>query len=92
MTCETERLTRLPRGFEAAKGSPVADYVCWKNYLTDIAVSDADMLSPDLVGRIVDFALSAQPLLDWGWAAAADDIPPPLALRMPSRPLPKPDF
>ena len=47
-----------------------------------------------LVARhgIVDFALAAQPLLEWGWAAQADDIPPPLALRMPSRPLPTPDF
>jgi len=27
-----------------------------------------------------------------GWAAEADDIPPPLALRMPTRPLPPPDF
>jgi len=92
VTCEDERLSRLPRGFEAAKGSPVADYVCWKNYLTDLAISDDDMLSPDLMGRIVDFALAARPLLDWGWAAAADDIPPPLTLKMPTRPLPRPDF
>src|SRR5580704_3159424 len=35
VTCENERLTRLPRGFDAAKGSAVADYVCWKNFLTD---------------------------------------------------------
>jgi len=92
VTCENERLMRLPRGFEAAKESPIADYVCWKNYLTDVAVSDADMQSPDLVGRIVDFTLAARPLLDWGWDAAADDIPPPLTLKMPTRPLPRPDF
>jgi uncharacterized protein (TIGR02453 family) len=92
VTCENERLTRLPRGFETAKDTSVADYVCWKNYLTDVAISDDDMLSPDLVGRIVDFALAARPLLDWGWDAAADDIPPPLALKMPTRPLPLPDF
>lgn len=92
VTCENERLSRLPRGFDAAKGTPVADYVCWKNFLTDIRIGDDDMLSPDLVGRIVDFALAAQPLLDWGWAAATDDIPPPLTLKMPTRPLPRPDF
>jgi uncharacterized protein (TIGR02453 family) len=92
VTCENERLTRLPRGFDAAKGSAVADYVCWKNFLTDRMVSDDDMCSPDLVGRVVDFAVSALPLLEWGWAAEADDTPPPLTLKMPARPLPEPDF
>jgi uncharacterized protein (TIGR02453 family) len=92
VSCENERLSRLPRGFEAAKDSAVADYVCWKNFLADVSISDAEMQSADLVGRIVEFALSVQPLLDWGWAAEADDVPPPLALKMPSRPLPKPDF
>ena len=92
VTCENERLTRLPRGFDAAKDTPVADYVCWKNFLTDRMVGDDEMCAPDLVGRIVDFAVSALPLLQWGWAAEADDVPPPLALKMPTRPLPKPDF
>lgn len=92
VTCENERLTRLPRGFDAAKGSVVADYVCWKNFLTDRAVGDDEMCSPELVGRIVEFAVSALPLLDWGWAAEADDVPPPLTLKLPTRPLPKPDF
>jgi uncharacterized protein (TIGR02453 family) len=92
LTCENERLSRLPRGFEAARGSPAADYVCWKNFLADTKIGDDEMQSPDLVGRIVEFALAARPLLDWGWAAEADDIPPPLALRMPTRPLPQPDF
>ena len=92
VSCEKERVTRLPRGCEAAKGSRVADYVCWKNFLADTAISDAEMGSPDLVGRIVEFAVAARPLLDWGWAAEADDTPPPLTLKMPSRPLPAPDF
>ncbi len=92
VTCENERLARLPRGFEAAKGSPVADYVCWKNFLADIAIGDADMQSPALAGRIVEFARAALPLLEWGWAAEADDVPPPLALKLPTRPLPRPDF
>jgi len=92
VSCENERLARLPRGFEAATGTAVADHVCWKNFLVDIAFSDAEMQAPDLAGRIVDFALAALPLLDWGWAAEADDIPPPLTLKMPGRPLPAPDF
>jgi uncharacterized protein (TIGR02453 family) len=92
VSCVDERLSRPPRGFEAAKGGPVADYVCWKNFIVEAPVSDAEMQSPGLVARIVDFVRATRPLLDWGWAAAADDTPPPLALKMPARPLPKPDF
>jgi uncharacterized protein (TIGR02453 family) len=86
------QLARLPRGFETARGTPVADYVRWKTFIVDVPLTDTEMQSPDLVGRIIDIALVTRPLLDWGWAALADDIPPPLALRMPTRPLPKPDF
>ena len=86
------RLSRPPRGFEAARETPVADYVCWKSFTTHRPLADADLQSPGLIGDIVDFALATRPLLDWGWAAADDEPPPPLALRMPARPLPKPDF
>jgi uncharacterized protein (TIGR02453 family) len=86
------RLARLPRGFEAAKGTAAADYICWKNFIVDVALSDAEMQSPNLVDRILDIAAATQPLLQWGWAAEADDIPPPLALKLPTRPLPRPDF
>jgi uncharacterized protein (TIGR02453 family) len=92
LTCENERLTRPPRGFESAKDTPIADYVCWKNFLAHVAFSDGEMQQPDLADRIVELARATRPLLDWGWAAEADDIPPPLALKMPTRPLPQPDF
>ena len=87
-----ERLSRPPRGFEAAKGTPVADYVGWKSFTTHAALSDAEMQSPALVDRIVDFARTALPLLEWGWAAVDDEAPPPLLIRKPTRPLPEPDF
>jgi len=86
------QLARLPRGFETAKGTPIADYVCWKTFIVDMPLRDAEMQAPDLVERIVEMAVATRPLLDWGWAAEADDIPPPLALKMPTRPLPRPDF
>jgi uncharacterized protein (TIGR02453 family) len=91
VTTDTQ-LARLPRGFEAAKGAAVAEYLCWKTFIVDVPLSDADLQSPDIVDCIVDIALATRPLLDWGWAAEADDIPPPLALKMPTRPLPAPDF
>ena len=85
------KLSRPPRGFEAAKGTPAEDYVTWKSFTAHALLSDAEMQSPALVERIVDFARLAWPLLEWGWAAA-EDAPPPLPIPELARPLPKPDF
>ena len=87
-----ERLSRPPRGFEAAKGTKVAEYVGWKSFTAHAALSDAEMQSPAVVDRIVDFAHTALPLLEWGWAAVDGEAPAAVHIRAPSRPLPKPDF
>jgi uncharacterized protein (TIGR02453 family) len=87
-----ERLSRPPRGFEAARGTQVAEYVCWKSFTSHAMLSDNEMQSPSLVDRIVDFAGTAQPLLEWGWAVVDDEMPSPVPIRAPARPLPKPDF
>jgi uncharacterized protein (TIGR02453 family) len=87
-----ERLSRPPRGFEAAKGTPVADYVGWKSFTCHAALNDAEMQSPALVDRVVGFARAALPLLEWGWAATDNEMPASVPIRTPVRPLPKPDF
>ncbi|MBV8936435.1 MAG: DUF2461 domain-containing protein [Alphaproteobacteria bacterium] len=87
-----ERLSRPPRGFEAAKGTKVAGYVGWKSFTAHALLSDAEMQSPVLVERIVSFARTALPLLEWGWAAVDSDASAAVHIRAPSRPLPKPDF
>ena len=87
-----EQLSRPPRGFETAKGTQVAEYVCWKSFTSHAMLRDAEMQSPTLVDRIVDFARTALPLLEWGWAAVDDEIAAALPIRTPKRPLPKPDF
>jgi uncharacterized protein (TIGR02453 family) len=87
-----ERLSRSPRGFEAAKGTRVAEYVGWKSFTVHAALSDAEMLSPSLINRIVGFAHTVMPFLEWGWAAIDDDMPASVTTRAPARPLPKPDF
>lgn len=86
------RLSRPPRGFEAAKGTKVAEYVGWKSFTAHAALSDAEMQSPTLVHRIVDFARTALPLLEWGWAITDGETAAPVTIRTPSRPLPRPDF
>jgi uncharacterized protein (TIGR02453 family) len=87
-----DKLSRPPRSFEMAKGTPVAEYVCWKSFTAHRMLSDTEMQSPALVDHIADFARTVLPLLEWGWAAVDDDAPPPLPIRKPARPLPKPDF
>jgi len=87
-----ERLSRPPRGFEAAKGTKVSEYVGWKSFTAHAALRDAEMQSPALVDRIVDFTRTALPLLEWGWAVVDGETPAAVPIRAPSRPLPKPDF
>jgi uncharacterized protein (TIGR02453 family) len=87
-----ERLSRPPRGFEAAKGTPVSEHVGWKSFTVDAPLSDAEMQSPSLVDRIVGFTQTVMPLLEWGWAAIDDEAPAPVTIRAPARPLAKPDF
>jgi uncharacterized protein (TIGR02453 family) len=87
-----DRLSRPPRGFEAAKGTAVAEHVGWKSFTAHVALDDALLQSPGAVDRIVAFARTVMPLLEWGWAAIDDQLPPPLTIRAPRRPLPEPDF
>jgi uncharacterized protein (TIGR02453 family) len=85
------RLTRLPRGFEAMKDMPAADFFTWKSFTAHAAVSDAAMQSPAVIDRIAAFAEIVLPFLEWGWSAAAAE-PQARAIPPLRRPLPQPDF
>src|SRR4029077_10412318 len=87
-----ERLSRPPRGFEAAKGTKVAEHVGWKSFTAHAALSNAEMQSPALVDRILDFARIALPLLEWGWAVVDGETAATVPIRALARPLAKPDF
>jgi uncharacterized protein (TIGR02453 family) len=64
-----EALARLPRGFEHAAGSPVADLLRLRNIVLRRALS-ADLLAgPALVPYLLAFAATALPLLRFGWDA-----------------------
>ena len=78
-------------------GYPLVDYS--GEYLRSLhdpcphaALSDAEMQSPDLVGRILDFTRLTLPLLEWGWAAMDEEPPALLPIWTSARRLPKPDF
>ena len=70
----------------------MAEYVGWKSFTAHAPLSDDEMQSPAVVDRIVGFARTAPPLLEWGWAAVDGETPTAVPIHAPSRPLPKPDF
>ncbi len=63
---DSEMASRLPRGFEDMKGSPVEDALRLKNYIAEVPLAEADLARPALVDTIADFARRARPLLDYG--------------------------
>ncbi len=64
-----ESLTRLPRGYDIAAGTPVEWAVKLRNLVVHRPIADAALRSPALVGDIADFAAAIMPLLDYGWDA-----------------------
>jgi uncharacterized protein (TIGR02453 family) len=63
------QLSRVPRDFQALKGGPLDSVIRLKSFIVEEPLSEAQIRSPKLTGRIVDFALRARPLLDFGWKA-----------------------
>ncbi len=63
------QLSRIPRGFEALKGGPLDGVIRLKSFIVEEPLTEALIRSPKLVEKIVDFALRARPLLDFGWQA-----------------------
>lgn len=66
---EGDALTRMPRGFEDLKDSPVAGAIRQKSYVVRQDLPEAAVMGADLPGRIATLAAGALPLLQFGWAA-----------------------
>ena len=77
----TEALSRMPRGFEEAVNSPVADLLRLKSFTVRRAISQADMAKPSVVGKIIAFADDSAALLNFGWQALTVLDPTALARR-----------
>ena len=65
----TASLSRMPRGFEEAAESPVADALRLKSFTVSRDLSLAALARPDVVKKIITFAQDAEPLLRFGWQA-----------------------
>ena len=66
---EGEKLSRVPRGFEALKDGPLDEAVRRKSFIVERPLSARDLAHPKLTATIVEFAERAMPLLKFGWAA-----------------------
>jgi len=65
----SDSLTRMPRGFEDLKDSPVAPALRLRSFMVRQDLPSEITTGPALVGAIVDLAERALPLLRFGWDA-----------------------
>lgn len=77
----SEALSRMPRGFEEAAESPVADLLRLKSFTVRRDLTIADLAKPGLVQKIVNFAEDSAELLNFGWQALTVLDPTALARR-----------
>lgn len=61
-------LKRLPRGFEQVAEPDLAAAVRNRHFVVRHELDPDGIQRPELAGELVDFALRARPLLDWGRA------------------------
>lgn len=66
---ESEKLTRMPKGFEDLKGSPIETALRLKNLIARRPLPMRTVLSRKLPGALADLAAQALPLLRFGWSA-----------------------
>lgn len=67
-----EALARLPRGCEAAAGTPEEPLMKLRNWIVRRRLDDATMREAAALDAIAGFALEAAPLLRFGWDAIGD--------------------
>jgi uncharacterized protein (TIGR02453 family) len=64
---EDDLLSRVPRGFEAFKGTELEPWLKYKGFIAHKNLEDAELFSPNLPELAADFATKNRALLDWGW-------------------------
>ena len=70
LTLDTsESLSRMPRDFQDAAASPIADALRLKRFILRRKLEDVTVASSALTEAAVSFAAQAEPLLRFGWQA-----------------------
>ena len=70
---EEDALKRLPKGFEDVADPAVAEAIKRKTIVCGRDIAEARLGRPELVAELVDFTKKSMPLMNWGWAAIADE-------------------
>lgn len=65
---ESHRLQRMPRGFEAAEGSPIGEYLRFQSFIIVRPLPKTETMSAKLPEIVAHAALDAKPLLEYGWS------------------------
>ncbi|MCC6984287.1 MAG: TIGR02453 family protein [Bauldia sp.] len=60
-------MSRMPRGFEELKESPVAAAIRLRSYIVEEPMPERLLAKPELAGWLEDFTRRALPLLNYGW-------------------------
>ncbi len=88
------QLSRVPRGFEALKGGPLDSVIRLKSFLVEAPLSEAEIRSPQLTERVVDFTAPRPPAARFRLGGARLSGHPPArpaifdnSLQKPCRPL-----
>ncbi len=66
---EGEALKRVPRGFESFADAECAEYLKYKSFIVSQKLTETDLRSPELPGKLTLFASEGLSLLKFGWAA-----------------------
>ena len=64
-------LLRMPKGYEAFKGDPLAESLKLRNVTVSRSIPVPRLYGPELIGDILAFTRDAMPLLEFGWRALA---------------------
>jgi uncharacterized protein (TIGR02453 family) len=66
---DEDRLSRVPKGFEALKGGPLDAAIRLKSFIVQESLAPKLIATPMLVASVADFAKRAEPLFRFGWKA-----------------------
>lgn len=65
---DSDRLKRTPRGFDDVAETDLIEALRNKSFVVRFPIDPASIMSPKLADDLLDFALRARPLIDWGRA------------------------
>ncbi|PSH65874.1 DUF2461 domain-containing protein [Phyllobacterium sophorae] len=65
---DTNRLKRTPRGFETVTDPDLIEALRNRNFVVRFPIDPSGITSPGLADDLLDFAVRAKPLIDWGRA------------------------